>query len=77
MLLTTLFFPMASSKINYRLLEALADVDRIPLLNWPRAILGQLYYGLDLHARCIQRSFMGSRLILLVLLLTLPHLLFS
>ena len=71
-LLSTLFFPVASSKVNYGLLEALADVDRIPLLNWPRAILGQLYYGLDLHARCIQRSFMGSRLVLLVFLVTLP-----
>ena len=32
-LLSALFFPVSSFKINYGLLEALADVDQIPLLN--------------------------------------------
>ena len=65
-LLSTVFFPVSSSWVHYGLLEALADVDVIPRLNWPRAILGQLYYGLDVCARCALRSFLGSRLVLLV-----------
>ena len=65
-LLSTVFFPISSSRVHYGLLEVLADVDGIRRLNWPRAILGQLYYGLDVCARCALRSFLGSRLVLLV-----------
>ena len=73
-LLSVLFFPTPSGVVNYELLEALADVEWIVSLNWPRAILGQLYYGLDVCAREPQWPFMGSSLVLTV---RLPLFMFS